>query len=81
MAIENILNSQDKSKKRYDANRTNETYSIGDYVYVKQLGVTSKLTPKYIDPYQVIQQLNASEDRIQPWWQITDHCKFPVSSP
>jgi hypothetical protein len=65
MAIENIINSQDKSKRRYDANRANETYSIGDYVYVKQLGLNSKLTPKYVGPYQVIQQLNASVYRIQ----------------
>jgi len=65
MTIENILNSQDKSKRCYNANHTNETYSIGDYVYVKQSGLNSKLTPKYVGRYQVIQQLNASVFRIQ----------------
>ena len=61
----NGFNSQKKSKERYDANRTNDIYLIGDFVYVKQLGLIHKLAPKYNGPYQVIQQLHESTYRVQ----------------
>ncbi|CAM4869106.1 unnamed protein product [Rotaria socialis] len=61
----NIKFSQDKSKYHYDAHRTNEIHSIGDFVYVKQLKLNYKLAPKYIGPYQIIQQLNDSIYRLQ----------------
>ncbi|CAF1215102.1 unnamed protein product [Rotaria sordida] len=60
-----IIHGQEKSKQRYDANRTNEIYSIGDFVYFKRIGLGHKLTPKYRGPYQIIQQLNESIYRIQ----------------
>ena len=60
-----MVQSQTKSKERYDAHRTNDLYTIGDFVYVKQIGFNSKLAPKYIGPYQVIQQLNKSIYRLQ----------------
>ncbi|CAF3952238.1 unnamed protein product [Rotaria sp. Silwood1] len=60
-----ILHSQRRSKQRYDANRTNNTYFIGDFVYVRRLGLHHKLAPKYDAPYQIIQQLNESTYRIQ----------------
>jgi hypothetical protein len=40
-------------------------YSIGDFVYVKRLGLNYKLTPKYYGPYQIIQVLNDVTYRIQ----------------
>jgi hypothetical protein len=40
-------------------------YSIGDFIYVKRLGLNYKLTHKYYGPYQIIQQLNESTYRIQ----------------
>jgi hypothetical protein len=61
----NIMNSQKKSKERHDLNRQHEHYSIGEFVYMKQLGLIHKLAPKFIGPYQIIQQLNVSTYRIQ----------------
>ena len=60
-----ILFHQQRSKQRYDNNRTNEVYTIGDFVYVKRHGFGYKLTQKYFGPYQIIQQLNESVYRIQ----------------
>ncbi|CAM2726315.1 unnamed protein product [Rotaria socialis] len=65
IARSNIKISQEKSKQRYDANRMNETYIIGDFVYVKRLGLNYKLASKYNGPYQIIQQLNESIYRLQ----------------
>ncbi|CAF1478973.1 unnamed protein product, partial [Adineta steineri] len=65
MVQTNIELSQKKSKERYDLNRSNQIYSVGDFVYVKRLGYQNKLTQKYNGPYQVIQQLNDSTYRIQ----------------
>ena len=65
MVVENISKCQVKAKQRHDANRTNELYTVGDFVYVKQLGLVSKLNPKFIGPYQVIQEMNSSIYRLQ----------------
>ena len=65
MVVENISRCQAKAKQRHDANRTNELYTVGDFVYIKQLGFVSKLNPKFIGPYQVIQQINSSIYRLQ----------------
>ncbi|CAF2846048.1 unnamed protein product, partial [Rotaria sp. Silwood2] len=65
VARTNIEHSQKKSKQHYDTNRTNNIYSIGDFVYIKRLGLNHKLAPKYVGPYQVIQQLNNSTYRVQ----------------
>jgi len=61
----NIKFSQGKSKRHYDAYRTNEIYSIGNFVYVKKLKLEHKFAPKYVGPYQIIQQLNDSIYRLQ----------------
>ena len=61
----NIEQMQIKSKKRYDAHRTNELHSIGQYVYIRKIGLNQKLNPKYVGPYQIIQRLNDSVYRVQ----------------
>jgi hypothetical protein len=65
MARTNIRQMQMKSKQRYDAHRTNELYSIGQFVYVRKVGLNHKLHPKYVGPYQIIQRLNDSVYRVQ----------------
>jgi transposase InsO family protein len=64
-AIENIQHQQIQSKQRYNVNRSNEKYSVGDFVYMKRLGFIHKLSAKYTGPYQVIQVLNDCTYRIQ----------------
>ena len=61
----NIMFNQRKSQQRHDNNRLNDLYEVGDFVYVKRLGLCRKLDRKYNGPYQVIQQLNSSIYRIQ----------------
>ncbi|CAF3476333.1 unnamed protein product, partial [Rotaria sp. Silwood2] len=53
------------SRRNYGDYRINETYIIGDFVYVKRLGLNYKLASKYNGPYQIIQQLNESIYRLQ----------------
>lgn len=64
-ARSNIANSQRRSKQRYDANRSDQTHSIGDFVYVKRLGFLHKFERKFDGPFQVIQLLNHSTYRLQ----------------
>ena len=61
----NIQNNQFKSKQRHDSHRTNNVYSIGDFVFIKRLGLHGKFDKKYAGPYQVVQQLNNSIYRLQ----------------
>ena len=64
-ARRNIEQVQRRSKQRYDADRMNEKHGIGEFVYIRKLGLNKKLSPKYLGPYQVIQQLNDSIYRVQ----------------
>lgn len=61
----NISRDQMKVKERYDRNRPNEIFDVGDFVYVQVIGLRPKLAPKYDGPYQVIQRLNSCCFRVQ----------------
>ena len=63
--ISNIQREQVEVKKRYNRNRLNEIFNVGDFVYVQVIGLRSKLAPKYVGPYQVIQRLNDCCFRVQ----------------
>ncbi|CAF4490399.1 unnamed protein product, partial [Rotaria magnacalcarata] len=53
------------SRRNYGDYRTNEIYLIGDFVYVKRLGLNHKLSSIYDGPYQIIEQSNESIYRLQ----------------
>lgn len=61
----NIKRIQERSKNRYDNHRSNKNYEIGEFIYIRKLGLNQKLSSKYFGPYQVIQQLNNSVYRVQ----------------
>ena len=72
IARTSIEQMQMKSKQRYNAHRTNELYSIGQFIYVRKVGFNHKLNPKYVGPYQIIQQLNDSVYRVQNPMNLND---------
>lgn len=53
----NILAQQGKYKERYDRNRTNPNYKIGDLVLIKTLNMRNKFDTRYEGPFRIIQQL------------------------
>jgi hypothetical protein len=55
-ACENIRQQQHLSKQRYDTNRKDIVYNIGDLVYVKVCTNRHKLDERYLGPFQIIQQ-------------------------
>lgn len=61
----NIERTQVKAKQRHDKHRTNVQHEIGEFVYIRKLGLNLKLAAKYVGPYQVIQRLNDSIYRVQ----------------
>lgn len=65
MARQNIEHIQRKSKTRHDAHRTNDKHSIGQFVYIRRLGLHKKLSAKYVGPYQIIQHMKNSIYRVQ----------------
>ncbi|CAF1211156.1 unnamed protein product [Didymodactylos carnosus] len=54
MVRDNIQHQQHQMKMRYDQNRRNPKYNIGDWVYIWNRGINQKFSPKYIGPYQII---------------------------
>jgi hypothetical protein len=52
-----ILHQQQSSKIRYDRNRSNPTYQVGDLVWTKVLNGRSKLTARYTGPARIVQVL------------------------
>jgi len=65
IARQNIRAQQQQSKQRYDNHRQSPSYAIGDFVWIKRLGMANKFTPKYVGPYQIIQQINDVTYRVQ----------------
>jgi transposase InsO family protein len=56
-AKQNIIKHQQRYKERYDKNRSDPTYKIGDLVLVKTLNTRSKFDIRYEGPFKIIQQL------------------------
>ena len=61
IAAERLTKSQETSARRYDERRrpTNETYEVGDLVWIKyprrpSEGQTKKLKYQYVGPYKLI---------------------------
>jgi hypothetical protein len=52
-----IIQNQERYKQRYDTNRSDPTYKIGDLVLVKTLNTRHKFDIRYEGPFKVVQQL------------------------
>ena len=71
IARKNILTTQDKYKQRYDTNRIDPSYKIGDLVLVKTLNLRHKFDLRYEGPFRIIKE-------ITPKTYIVQHVKKPT---
>ena len=55
-ACENIRQQQYLSKQRYDTNRIDISYNIGDLVYVKVFTDRKKLDERWVGPFEIIER-------------------------
>ena len=56
-AKQNIISSQRQYKKRYDSNRSDPSYNIGELVLIKTLKPRSKFDMQYEGPYRITRKL------------------------
>lgn len=56
-AKRNITQNQEKYKQRYDTNRQNPSFNVGDLVLVKTNNIRSKFDNRYEGPYKITHQL------------------------
>ncbi|CAF4639831.1 unnamed protein product, partial [Rotaria sp. Silwood2] len=67
----NIIKNQERYKQRYDMNRSDPTYNIGDLVLVKTINIRYKFDVRYEGPFRIIQT-------ITPKTFIVQHVKKPT---
>ncbi|CAF1447167.1 unnamed protein product [Rotaria sordida] len=67
----NIKKNQERYKQRYDANRSDPSYNIGDLVLVKTLYTYSKFNIRYERPFRITEKL-------APKTFIVQHIKKPT---
>ncbi|CAF4267456.1 unnamed protein product [Rotaria sp. Silwood2] len=67
----NIIKNQERYKQRYDVNRSDPTYNIGDLVLVKTLNIHYKFDIRYEGPFRII-------EKIAPKTFIVQHVKKPT---
>ncbi|CAF4376720.1 unnamed protein product, partial [Adineta steineri] len=68
---QNITASQERSKQRYDTNRSNPSYNTGDLVLVRVLNMRHKFDIRYEGPFKIIKQLT-------PKTFIVQHIRKPT---
>ena len=56
-AKKNIIDNQRRYKQRYDMNRSNPSYNVGELVLIKALTHRSKFDTRYEGPFKIIRQL------------------------
>jgi hypothetical protein len=72
-AKQNIIMSQEQYKQRYDKNRFDPSYKIGDLVLMKTLNIRHKFDLRYEGPFRIIKE-------ITPKTFIIQHVKKPTLS-
>jgi hypothetical protein len=77
-ARQNILNQQTKYKTRYDSNRSNPFYKVGDTVLVKNIDARHKLDIRYDGPYRILQQLGQKTFVVQHLKSLTKNKQVTV---
>jgi len=71
MARKNIITTQDKYKQRYDSNRIDPSYKIGDLVLVKALNLRHKFDLRYEGPFRIIKELTPKTYIVQHIKKLT----------
>jgi hypothetical protein len=76
---QNLLKAQTRMKKYADAKRTDRTFAVGDFVYLKSkpyretaLGMHNrpKFTPRWYEPFMVLKRVGTVA------YQLPDKCKL-----
>ncbi|CAF1431112.1 unnamed protein product, partial [Rotaria magnacalcarata] len=69
----NIIRNQERYKQRYDINRVDPSYNIGDLVLVKTLNIRHKFDIRYEGPFRITKQLTQKTFIIQHVKKSTLH--------
>jgi transposase InsO family protein len=64
-AKQNIKINQKQYKERYDRNRSDPTYKIGDLVLVKTLNTRSKFDIRYEGPFRIVKEITQKTFAVQ----------------
>ena len=70
-AKQTILDNQQRSKQRYDKNRSDPSYKIGELVLIKTLNPCSKFDMRYEGPFRIYQQLGPKTFVVQHVKKLT----------
>ncbi|CAF4618507.1 unnamed protein product, partial [Rotaria sp. Silwood2] len=80
----NIIKNQQRYKQRYDINRSDPSYNIGDLVLVKTLSIRYKFDIRYEGPFRIIKKLTSKTFIIQHvkkqtlYRQVTTDVLLPI---
>ncbi|CAF4152957.1 unnamed protein product, partial [Rotaria sordida] len=80
----NIIKNQQRYKQRYDINRSNPSYNIGDLVLVKTLNIRYKFDIRYEGPFRIIQTITPKTFIVQHvkkstlYRQVTTDVLLPI---
>jgi hypothetical protein len=83
-AKQNIITNQERYKQRYDTNRSDPSYNIGDLVLVKTLNIRHKFDIRYEGPFRIIKQITPKTFIIQHikkstlYRQVTTDVLLPI---
>ncbi|CAF4543935.1 unnamed protein product, partial [Didymodactylos carnosus] len=69
---QNIAQQQNQARQRYNANRRDKQYFVGDLVWYQHHGTRHKFDPRNIGPYEIIQKLGDQSYIIQHSNNVTD---------
>ena len=61
----NIIHLQTQYKTRYDSNRSNPTYNVGDLVLVRTFSPRHKFSIRHEGPFQIVQRLSTKTYIVQ----------------
>ncbi|CAF0728571.1 unnamed protein product [Didymodactylos carnosus] len=70
-AKSNIVQHRKIYKLRYDKNRSNPSYKVGQFVLIKVIGMRYKFDTRYEGPFQIIKQIASKTF-------IVEHLKKPT---
>ena len=80
----NIIQNQERYKQRYDINRSDPDYNIGDLVLVKTLNIRHKFDIRYEGPFKIVKQITPKTFIVQHikkqtlYRQVTTDVLLPI---
>ena len=80
----NIIQNQERYKQRYDINRSDPDYNIGDLVLVKTLDIRHEFDIRYEGPFKIVKQITPKTFIVQHikkqtlYRQVTTDVLLPI---